>query len=899
MICLHILAILFKTGINMYQAHAEKSEATLKNFHTSIHGLSHQDAQDRLKEYGRNKLPQPKPPSLLVVFVRQFCNPLIYILITAAVFSLVIHQWSDAGFIFAVLLINALIGTYQEFSVQKAALALRSLVSKKTRVMREGSVCELDSAEIVPGDIVCLESGDSVPADLRLISSHSLDINESLLTGESLPVAKRAEIVLEVETFLAERTNMGFAGTMIDRGRGQGIVVASGLNTELGKIAKQVLNKKKVKPPLLTRMERFTQRIAILVGISASLLALSAFIQNMPFNEIFMLAVALAVSAIPEGLPIALTVALAISMNRMLKHDVIIKELIAVEALGSCTYIATDKTGTLTLNQLTAEKLMLKNGKLFDISNEKFMREEVFGCDKGTENTYKEVIDLYQIAVLANEGYVDQKNGATRYTGDAVDIALLRMAEKGNLSRQAILKTYPECSTIPFESSRQFSASFNHHNGRIIVSVKGAAEKVVGFCRLDTKETEDILEKIHLLASQGYRILAFASGVIENTEQQPLDESSVKNLSFQGAIAMLDPLRPEAKQAIEACKNAQVHVAMITGDHPTTAFKIAQELNLCQNENQIVTGREIKEAKSTQERDQLVAKASVFARIEPHQKLDIVQSLQNNGHYVAVSGDGVNDAPALRRAHVGVAMGKSGTDVARETADMIITDDNFQSIVEGIREGRIAYANVRKVIFLLISTGFAEIFLFALSLSVGLPLPLLPVQLLWLNLVTNGIQDIALAFEPGEGKELNNPPRKPNEPIFDKIMLERVILSAFIMGMTCFLTFKTLLAQGLSVESARNSTLLLMVLFQNVHVFNSRSETRSALFHNPMRNPFLLFGTLCAQLIHIGAMYTPWIKDVLGITPVSLAHWAQMLGLGFIILMAMEMQKTYRKLKPY
>jgi magnesium-transporting ATPase (P-type) len=397
------------------------------------------------------------------------------------------------------------------------------------------------------------------------------------------------------------------------------------------------------------------------------------------------------------------------------------------------------------------------------------------------------------------------------------------------------------------------------------------------------------------LASSGYRVLAFAGGDIELGPNEQLAEAHLEGLTLIGLVGIIDPLRTEAKSAVAACRKAGIEVAMVTGDHPATAFAIAQQLEMVEDVGQLVTGPELKLTQDSGMLDQLTNKARVFARVGPHQKLDIIQSLQRNGHFVAVSGDGANDAPALRAAEVGVAMGLSGVDVARETADLIITDDNFESIVAGVEEGRVAYANVRKVIFLLISTGAAELVLFTLALLTGLPLPLMAVQLLWLNLVTNGIQDVALAFEPGEGDELSYPPRSPREPIFNRLMVERVVISALLIGTVAFIVFQWLIARGFTLDEARNGTLLLMVLFENVHVFNCRSEVRSVFNHNPLRNPILLMGTTIAQLIHIAAMYTPWISDVLHIQPVSLQHWLELLGFALSVLVVMELHKWIRR----
>lgn len=503
--------------------------------------------------------------------------------------------------------------------------------------------------------------------------------------------------------------------------------------------------------------------------------------------------------------------------------------------------------------------------------------------------------------MLANEGFIGHQNGAWTHNGDAVDVALFIMAHKAGFKRPELVDRFPEIDSIPFESERLYSASLNRVEGESRVFVKGAFEKLLDMCDsmllargpqpIDRAAIED---QAHGLAAMGYRVIALASGVTEIGSRQDFNYEHLVDLTMIGLIGLIDPLRPEARPAVAKCRAAGIRVAMVTGDHPVTACAIGRELELLQDDSQVITGSQLKTAGSEAQMDQMTRDALVFARVEPTQKLAIVQSLQRNGHYVAVSGDGANDAPALRSAQVGVAMGKNGTDVARETADIIITDDNFESIVDGIEEGRIAYANVRKVIFLLVSTGAAELVLFVMAMITGLPLPLMAVQLLWLNLVTNGIQDIALAFEPGEGGELGRPPRPPQEAIFNRIMLERVIISALVIGAVAFGLFKHLLDQGFSVEQARNSTLLLMVLFENVHVFNCRSETLSVLRHNPLRNKLLLGGTLVAQLVHIGAMYTPWLGEVLGASPVTLQQWFTLFMLALSVMVVMELHKWIR-----
>ena len=883
--------------------HASTFDEVLSELGSSRHGLSQAEVTDRLEHYGRNALPRTKPPSILQVFLHQFASPLIYVLVLAALVSLAIQEWSDAGFIAAVLLVNAIIGTFQEYSAQRGAEALHQLVTTKSRVLREADSYEVDAEELVPGDIVLLEAGDKVPADLRLLSGRDFEVDESLLTGESTAVTKDADKTLPHDSALGDRVNMAFAGTMVSRGRERGVVVDTGLNTQLGRIATGVLAKRTAKAPLVVRMEKFTRRIAIAVAIAALIMAAVALSRGMSLNEVFLLAVALAVSAIPEGLPVALTVALAIGMQRMAQRNVIVRRLVAVESLGSCTYIATDKTGTLTENRLAVRLIAFPNCNQWEVTGETLEPSGSIVTPTGGPSPKEQELlaRLCRVAVLANEGFLGHRDSGWVHYGDAVDVALLVMAHKVGVVQAETVNAYPEISNIPFESERQFSGSLNDVDGRSHAFVKGALERILPFCNsMETPEGVVLLdqtlleEQAHIMASKGYRVIALADGAVQLGSNEIFSEEHLSGLTLIGLVGMIDPLRTEAKSAVTVCREAGIEVAMVTGDHPTTAATIAKELGLIDSAEQIVTGSQLKQSGDEAESDRLVRKARVFARVEPQQKLDIVQSLQREGYFVAVSGDGANDAPALRAAQVGVAMGKSGTDVARETAELIITDDNFASIVGGVEEGRIAYANVRKVVFLLISTGAAELVLFTLALLTNLPLPLLPVQLLWLNLVTNGIQDVALAFEPGEGNELRHPPRPPQESIFNRLMIERVLLSALVMGVVAFLLFQWLLQSGLSVDEARNSTLLLMVLFENVHVFNCRSETRSAFRHSLMRNPILLFGTVAAQLIHIGAMYTPWINDVLHIQPVSLEHWGNLLAMALSILLVMEVHKAVR-----
>ncbi|MBP1654068.1 MAG: ATPase, P-type (transporting), superfamily, subfamily, partial [Bacteroidetes bacterium] len=708
--------------------HALPVEQVLVALGSRPQGLTSAEALARLVQHGRNALPRPKPPGVLKVFLRQFLSPLIYILLFAAAISLFLGDWSDAGFIAAVLLVNAVIGGIQEYGAEKSAEALRALVASKARVIRDGEDFEVDAEELVPGDVVLIESGMKVPADLRLLSSASLEADESLLTGESLPVAKDPDQMLDGNAVVADRVNMAFAGTLVTRGRASGVVFSTGIRTQLGDIATSVAGADSAKPPLLVRMDRFTRRIALAIGVAVIILGAASLARGSDARDVFFMAVALAVSAIPEGLPVALTVALSIGARRMSRRRVIARRLVAVEALGSCTFIASDKTGTLTLNEMTSRKVLFAGQVPWDVTGEGTVPEgEILVPSPVDAARGRALVERLVVAVtLCNDGFLGRRDSEWTSHGDAVDIALLVLAHKAGVIRPAVEAQCPRRAEIPFEAERRFAATLNRCVGRNQVFVKGASERVLHMCNqmatvggdvpIDMAALED---QANALASGGYRVLAVASGTVGIEPGEEFAPETLTGLVFLGYVGMIDPLRPEARVSMIACRQAGIEVAMVTGDHPVTAFAIARELGFADRMDQVVTGLQLRAAAGQGESavDDLTRGVRVFARVEPQQKLEIVKSLMRLGHFVAVTGDGANDAPALRAANIGVAMGLRGTDIARETADLILTDDNFASIAAGVEEGRIAYANVRKVIFLLISTGAAEVFLFFLAIA--------------------------------------------------------------------------------------------------------------------------------------------------------------------------------------
>lgn len=862
---------------------------------TTEAGLTEADARARLAKYGPNLLPERGATPLAVIVLRQFLSPLIYVLVAAALVSLMLGDWKDAGFIVAVLLINAAIGAWQEAQAEKSSQALRKLLRIHAQVQRDGEVRDIAAEDAVPGDIVWLESGNRVPADLRLMTAQGLSVDESLLTGESLAVTKDASWSGTADAALGDHLNMAYAGSIVARGRAMGVVVATGSSTVVGQLAVDVLGETGGKPPLIVRMERFTNYVAIGTLLMAVLIgALNMALWGRGLIDTFFLTVSLAVAAIPEGLPVAMTVALAVATMRMANRNVIVRRLTAVEGLGSCTLIATDKTGTLTCNELTVRTIVTSDGIRHAVAGEGFVPTGHIHWNGRTGETVPAIAeDLLRCGVLCNEGELNPHEGDWTWHGDAVDIALLNLGEKAGLKSQPLLEQAPRVAEIPFESESQYAASFHSRNGRTVVYVKGAPERVLAMCRAEDREHRrgEFEGTAHAMAAEGMRVLALAMG--EQDDSPAADTPPApENLRHLGFVGMIDPLRAGVKEAFGECEVAGVKVAMVTGDHRVTALAIARELGLAKHDDQVMTANELDRLPEDR-LPEVIRTIRVFARVTPRQKLMIVNAARQAGEFVAVTGDGVNDAPALRAANIGVAMGKAGTDVAREAAELVLSDDNFKSIVGGIEEGRIAYDNIRKAIFLLVSMGAAELLMVLLAVLFGSPIPLLPVQLLWLNLVTNGIQGVALAFEPGEGDSLRRPPRPPTEPIFNPLLIQRTLIAVVVVGVGGFLVFESALRLGWSVPDARNLLLLTMVLFENFHVGNCRSETRSAFALSPFRSPTLFFGTLAAFLIHVLGMHLEFLQEILQTRPLEAESWLVAISVGILIIPAIELHKWW------
>jgi len=838
-------------------------------------GLDEDEARARLAAHGPNLPPEAKKSGPLILFLRQFTNPLIYLLLGAGLLSLAIGDQWDAVFIFGVLTMNALISSYQEYKADASARALRMLVPQIARVQRGGIAREVPSAEIVPGDIVELESGMKVTADLRLLSSLGLRIDESLLTGESVPVVKDAGGHTDAQTPPGDRLTMAHAGTAVVEGRGLGVAVATGAATLLGEIGKTLASATRTaaETPLVRRMGLLARQIAwatiILIFILSALLAL----QGESARDIVLLAIALAVAAIPEGLPIAVTVALSAAASRMARRNVIVRALPAVEGLGSCTLIASDKTGTLTLNRLTVERAALADGTLIN-------RNDWVGgvVPEG-------LAELGRAAALCNEAHLTDTGSPV---GDAVDIALLDMARETG-DDPARLLAVERLAIIPYEPAARYAAVEAEMAEGSLIVVKGAPETVLPMCADIAPDTAGIVEE---LASGGFRVLVLAEGNSHAHGGRIVDR--LHGLHLLGFVGLTDPLRFGVVEAVDHCREAGIEVRMITGDHPATALTIGRQLGLPASPETVVTGAELAALDSESDAfAQTVRQGIIYARTEPAQKLAIVRALQEAGDIVAVTGDGVNDGPALRAADIGVAMGRGGTDVARGAADLVLADDNFATIVAGIEEGRITFLNVRKIVLFMLATGLAEICMFLGALATGLPMPLTPVQLLWLNLVTNGVQDVTLGFGRGEGDELQQPPRRKLEALLDREAVVLMMPGAIVMTVMAVWMLAAHLGAGDTIDEARNAVLLMVVLFQNAFLLSVRSLHRPFWRWHPPENGWMFLGMATALTLQIGAMYFPPMQALLGVQPVGVTIVFQCLGGALAVLLVTEVTKWW------
>ena len=870
----------------MNNFHSKDKNDVLKELNTSESGLNEKDIKDRLIKYGKNVLPQKKGNSVIKIFLKQFLDPIVILLTITCFITLLIGEVLNGIAIAFIIFLDLLLGTFQEWKASKNASSLLEMIKVKVNVIRNGKEKVIDSSNLTVGDIVLLESGDKISADMRIIKANNLSVNESALTGESVNESK-VDYAIDKNTVLSDRINMLYAGTSVMSGRATAVVVDVGANTELGKIADSVINSREAKSPLSIRMEKFSKQISVLVIFIALIIALLLIIKGNNGRDIFTSVIALSVAAMPEGLPLALTMALTIASNRMYKKNVIVKKLNAVESLGSCTVIASDKTGTLTLNEQTAKKIVLKNKEIHNVTG------IGYNADGYVDDMNSKTETLIKCAVINNEADLIKKDKKWVYDGDSIDVAFLSLGLKANVN----IKDWEIIASIPYESQNKFSAVFYKYNDKIFCTVKGSLEKIMSFTSTIDKE---LIKESENLAKEGYRVLAVGNVEVKNFElKENYSEKDISDMEILGLVGFIDPIREEVKKSIDDCKNAGIKVIMITGDHPLTAFAIGKELNLVNSEEKVATGLEIDNAynKGLSFFDKFVKEKTIFSRVNPIEKLRIIESLKRSGEFVAMTGDGVNDAPALKSANIGVAMG-SGTDVSKETASMILADDSFKSIVAGVFEGRSAYSNIRKVCYMLLSCGLAEVLFFVLSTLFNMPMPLVAIQLIWINLATSGLQDFALSFEKNDKDIMKEPPRTPKESIFNKDLLLEVLTSGFFIGILVFIVWYYLVnILNFEVGLARGYILALMVFLQNVHVFNCRSEKKSA-FKVPIKtNPLIFFSIVSSITLQMVFMEVPILSNFLQTSSIPLIHLLFLLILSFSILILMEIYKViyYKK----
>jgi Ca2+-transporting ATPase len=873
-------------------------------------GLTAKEASSRYQQYGPNELKGEEGVPLWRKVLAQFQDFLVLILLAAGVVSFALGERTDALLIFLIVVVNAILGLVQEGRAEKALKALKQMAAPQAIVIRDGQTMTIPAKEIVPGDVVLLEAGTVLPCDLRLTETASLKVDEAPLTGESVPVEKDAKSVLAEKVPLADRVNMAYMGTTVVYGRGQGIAVATGMNTEMGRIAGLLANAEEMSTPLQDRLNALGKVLGTVTLAICAIVFLTGIIKGEHTGtyllEMFLVAVSLAVAAIPEGLPAVVTIVLALGMQRMVTKNAIVKKLHAVETLGSTTVICTDKTGTLTQNKMAAVALW-SGGKMYQVSGSAYTGDgsitlEEQPIDAGSVPELKLAL---MAAALCNDAKVKDIDGQVELVGDPTEGALLGLAAKGGFSPDNLKQQLPRVAEVPFDSRRKLMSTIHPApDDGFLVLTKGAPDIVLSrskYLLLDGQEValtpelaEEIKKQNTFLAQQALRVLALAYRRLP-TLPSPTNIGAVEeDLVFLGLAGLMDPLREETKPAVQQCRIAGIRTVMITGDHPTTAYAIGQELGLTDGAG-VLTGSELDEL-TPAEFSEKVKSVNVYARVAPEHKSTIVQALQEQGHIVAVTGDGVNDAPALKRADIGIAMGITGTDVAKSAADMILTDDNFASIVHAVEEGRVIYTNIRKFVYFLLSCNVGEVLIVFLAELLGLPLPLLPVHLLWLNLLTDAFPALALGMEQAEPGIMERPPRSPDEPLLDRKMQIGILLQSIALTVAVLGVFVLALNQY-STETARTMAFTTLVLAELFRSFTSRSEDITVFRLGLFSNPTLLLGTGLSAGLFLLTLYVPALETVFHTTFITPQMWSLILPAALLPAAIAEIKKVLFQVK--
>lgn len=859
-------------------------------------GLSSKIHLQRLKKDGENLLEKKQGTSAIGIFISQFKDPMVLILLAATLISVVLGEYYDAITILVIIFINGILGFIQEYKAEKSLQALAKLTSPKAKVLRDGRIVNVDTKDLVVGDIVFLTSGDKVPADIRLIEAYSLEVDEAALTGESVPVQKDSSILVEGKN-IAEAVNACFMGTSVTKGRGTGVVIATGMNTAMGKIARMIQKAENDPTPLQKRLAQLGKVLVSICLVVSVMVVLLGIWRGEEIYKMFLAGVSLAVAAIPEGLPAIVTVCLAIGVQRMLRRRAIVRKLPAVETLGCATVICSDKTGTLTQNKMTVEKIFLDN-KYIDITGNGYNPQgQLLEKNKVITKDNKMLQKLMEIAVLCNTTRLLKKNieikGLFRkdlkewsIDGDPTEAALLVMAAKVDYWREKVLEEFKIIKEFPFDSSRKMMSVVVQNSKGTYSYTKGAPDIILDKCDrilengLEKKLTLEYKEKIKGVISEfagdGYRTLALSYNLYSG------DNSVEKGMVFVGICAISDPPREEVYSAVEKCKQAGIKTVMITGDHKETAVAIAKQLNILPSNGRVVTGEEINKM-SDDELLEIVNDVYVYARVLPEHKLKIVKALKKKGHVVAMTGDGINDGPAIKEADIGIAMGITGTEVTKEAASLILTDDNFATIVEAVEEGRGIYDNIRKFIRFLLSCNIGEIMTMFLAMLMGLPLPLRPIQILWVNLVTDGLPALALGLEKGEKDIMLRKPRSKDESVFSNGLDFKILTKGISIG---FITL-TLFILGYrksygNLDFARTMAFSTLIVAQLFHVFECKSERKSVFEINIFNNLYLIFAVLSSFILLMIVIYLPTLQRVFGTKPLNLEDWLLIIGVVMV-----------------
>lgn len=879
--------------------HNIEAEDILQQLSSSQDGLPQEDAQRRLEEHGPNRLRPAKKKSPLARFLVQFHNVLIYVLIGSGVVTALLGHWLDSGVIFGVVVINAIIGYIQEGKAEKALDAIRNMLSHQSMVKRDNKFISLPADQLVPGDVVLLQSGDKVPADLRLFKVRELRIEEALLTGESVPVEKTTSPVAELAS-IGDRKCVAYSGTFVTYGQGQGVVVATGDHTEIGRISSMLRHVQMLTTPLLRQIASFAKWLTIAIGLIASMtFAFGVFIQNFSVEEMFLAAVGLAVAGIPEGLPAIMTITLAIGVQRMARKHAIIRRLPAVETLGSVTVICSDKTGTLTRNEMMVQTLATAAGTL-EVSGAGYDPHGSFVLDGSgiTADEFPLLREISQASLLCNDASLTQTEGQWHIHGDPTEGALITLALKAGLDNNYYQAQYPRTDSIPFESQHRFMATLHHdHAGHGFIYLKGAPERVLEMCQRQRMRGEDVpIDRTYwetcmeTLAGRGQRLLAIAFKP-SLPEQQHLSFNDVESeLSLLGVAGIIDPPREEAIRAVRVCQSAGIRVKMITGDHAVTARAIGAQMGIGDGITAI-KGTEL-DSFSEDELKDAVQRCDIFARVSPEQKLQLVTALQASGEVVSMTGDGVNDAPALKRADVGIAMGLKGTEVSKEAAEMVLADDNFASIASAVEEGRTVYDNLKKSIMFILPTNGGEAFTIIAAIAFGRLLPITAAQILWINMITAVTLALTLAFEPPEDKVMQRPPRNPGEPLLSGFLVWRVIFVSLILVAGTFGLFLWEREHGAPIELARTVAVNTLVMFEIFYLFSARYLLAPALtFEGLSGNKYVLYAIALLIVIQLAFTYTGPMQTLFATSAMSADSWLRVITVASSVLFLVELEK--------